>query len=257
MNELIEVETKSVSQNGYEKSSMNALRHGILSRHVVLPHENAAEYNSLLEGLKKHYDPQGPVEEHLVEELAGTIWRKQRVLMAEGANLNKGLKSVINDSLASPTDAAVPWKRGMRQLDTDFQDMFDLTEQEVTQYLQSATGDLAATEKAQGILNAGGRDCYKKAVNALQPDSRDWWLECVANGEFKACTNDLTAFIDEQLLHVCEAEEKNARFHHQIKQQTLGESLQCHRLVKLNRYETHLDRKFERTLAMLIKLKSM
>ncbi|MEF8724022.1 MAG: hypothetical protein V5B30_16010 [Candidatus Accumulibacter delftensis] len=28
-------------------------------------------------------------------------------------------------------------------------------------------------------------------------------------------------------------------------------------LEKLNRYETHLDRKFERTLAMLLKLKSL
>jgi hypothetical protein len=30
-----------------------------------------------------------------------------------------------------------------------------------------------------------------------------------------------------------------------------------HRLEKLNRYETHLDRKFERTLAMLVKLKEL
>jgi hypothetical protein len=28
-------------------------------------------------------------------------------------------------------------------------------------------------------------------------------------------------------------------------------------LEKLNRYETHLDRKFERTLAMLLKLKQL
>ena len=30
-----------------------------------------------------------------------------------------------------------------------------------------------------------------------------------------------------------------------------------YRLEKLSRYETHLDRKFERTLAMLIKLKDL
>jgi hypothetical protein len=42
-----------------------------------------------------------------------------------------------------------------------------------------------------------------------------------------------------------------------IKVQTLGEGLQVHRLEKLNRYETHLDRKFERTLAMLLKLKDL
>ena len=36
-----------------------------------------------------------------------------------------------------------------------------------------------------------------------------------------------------------------------------AEGLQMHRLEKLNRYETHLDRKFGRTLAMLVKLKEM
>jgi hypothetical protein len=40
-----------------------------------------------------------------------------------------------------------------------------------------------------------------------------------------------------------------------IKVQILGEGLQVHGLEKLNRYETHLDRKFERTLAMLLKLR--
>ncbi len=42
-----------------------------------------------------------------------------------------------------------------------------------------------------------------------------------------------------------------------IKAQILGEGLQAHRLETLNRYETHLDRKFERTLAMLLKLKDL
>ena len=51
--------------------------------------------------------------------------------------------------------------------------------------------------------------------------------------------------------------EREARFTPAIKAQTLGEGLQAHRLEKLNRYETHLDRKFERTLAMLLKLKDL
>ena len=47
---------------------------------------------------------------------------------------------------------------------------------------------------------------------------------------------------------------KEARHHQAIKAQTLGEGFQVHRLEKLSRYEAHLDRKFERTLAMLLKL---
>lgn len=51
--------------------------------------------------------------------------------------------------------------------------------------------------------------------------------------------------------------EREARFTPAIKSQILGEGLQAYRLEKLNRYETHLDRKFERTLAMLLKLKDL
>lgn len=50
---------------------------------------------------------------------------------------------------------------------------------------------------------------------------------------------------------------QEVRFQPAIKAQTLGEGLQAHRLEKLSRYETHLDRKFERTLAMLLKLKEL
>jgi hypothetical protein len=37
----------------------------------------------------------------------------------------------------------------------------------------------------------------------------------------------------------------------------LGEGLRAHLMEKLTRYETHQDRKFERTLAMFLKLKDL
>jgi len=42
-----------------------------------------------------------------------------------------------------------------------------------------------------------------------------------------------------------------------IEAEAISEGLRAHRLEKLNRYETHLDRKFERTVAMLLKLKQL
>ena len=67
----------------------------------------------------------------------------------------------------------------------------------------------------------------------------------------------MTAFINEHLSPLCYAQEKEARHHEAIKNQALGEGLQAYKLEKLSRYETHLDRKFERSLAMLIKLKEL
>jgi hypothetical protein len=56
-----------------ERSRLNAIRHGILSRHLVLPWEDRSEYDDLLESLVTEHRPNGPTEHHLVEELAGVI----------------------------------------------------------------------------------------------------------------------------------------------------------------------------------------
>jgi hypothetical protein len=39
------------------------------------------------------HKPEGPTEEHLVEEMAGVLWRKRRLRLAEAAALRRGLKS--------------------------------------------------------------------------------------------------------------------------------------------------------------------
>jgi hypothetical protein len=62
---------------GYQRSRLNAIRHGILFRHLLLPWEDRSEYDDLLESLVTEHRPNGPTEEHLVEELA-TLVRTHR-----------------------------------------------------------------------------------------------------------------------------------------------------------------------------------
>ncbi len=76
----------------YETTRFNALRHGVLSRYTVLPWEDEAEYQALLDALVAEHAPQGPTEEHLVEELAGIIWRKRRLRLAESAIYREELR---------------------------------------------------------------------------------------------------------------------------------------------------------------------
>ena len=88
-------ETKSALPakiGGTEITRFNALRHGVLSRYTVLPWEDAAEYRDLVASLVAEHAPQGPTEEHLVEELAGILWRKRRLRLAEAAAHRHGLK---------------------------------------------------------------------------------------------------------------------------------------------------------------------
>ncbi len=80
---------------GTEITRFNALRHGVLSRYTVLPWENADEYHALVAALVAEHAPQGPTEEHLVEELAGILWRKRRLRLAEAAAHRHGLKGTL------------------------------------------------------------------------------------------------------------------------------------------------------------------
>jgi hypothetical protein len=50
-----------------------------------VPWEDADEYGALVASLIAEHRPQGPTEEHLVEELAGVLWRKRRLRLAEAA----------------------------------------------------------------------------------------------------------------------------------------------------------------------------
>ena len=71
------------TKGDYGISRLNATKHGILSKHTVLPWEDEEEYQNLFSEVVEEYAPKGPTEMHLVEELAGIIWRKRRLRIAE------------------------------------------------------------------------------------------------------------------------------------------------------------------------------
>ena len=240
----------------YEPVRFNAMKHGILSKLAVLAHEDHAEFADLLAALLDEHRPAGMTERHLIEELATIIWRKRRVLLAEGARINEGLKSAANSS-KSVMSSAAPFQRGMVDENTDVRDLLDLTPEGIAEIQKNAALDLAATKKAVAILRKGGPNAYSKARRALIQESRAWWDEHVDDESHPATAEGLAEFIRESLEPICYRMEREARFTPAIKAQTLGEGLQAQRLEKLNRYETHLDRKFERTLAMLLKLKQL
>lgn len=242
--------------DAYAAVRFNALKHGILSRHTVLAHENGDEYQALLTALFDEHLPKAVTEAYLIEELAGIIWRKRRVLQAEGAAINRGLKGAAKNA-ESVIPAAAPFETGLDGKGTNLRGLMQMTRDEVAASLRDAQQDLVATQKASVILQRGAANAYDKALRALRSDSRDWWEQFVEDEEYTATAEGLVDFIREHLEPVCIAAEQESRHHEAIKAQTLGESLQMYRLEKLTRYETHLDRKFERTLAMLVKLKQL
>jgi hypothetical protein len=71
---------------GKQKSSLNALRHGLTGQIVVMPTDDLAAYQRHLDSYTAECDPKGAIEATLVQALADTSWRLNRVAALE-ANL--------------------------------------------------------------------------------------------------------------------------------------------------------------------------
>ena len=89
---------------GKEKSKRNAIKHGIFSGVVVLKGEARAQYESLLEELWRTLQPEGKLEELLVEKLAVDLWRQRRAIVAESAEIRKGIELLDFDLIQNIQD---------------------------------------------------------------------------------------------------------------------------------------------------------
>jgi hypothetical protein len=71
------------TESGKQRSSLNALRHGLTSDTAVLPSEDPAAYQLHCRQFHDEYQPQTPTEIQLVRELADTSWRLNRIPLLE------------------------------------------------------------------------------------------------------------------------------------------------------------------------------
>ena len=79
---------------GKSRSRFNAVKSGNYAVHRPLPSEDQKVYQHLARRLWKRYQPTDPVEELLVDQILGHIWRLGRLERAEKAYLNAIDKSL-------------------------------------------------------------------------------------------------------------------------------------------------------------------
>jgi hypothetical protein len=75
------------SATGKAIVSGNRIRHGILSNKLLLDSECLEDYQALLDDLHAQLKPSGALEFTLVEKIAVTLWRQQRLVRAETATI--------------------------------------------------------------------------------------------------------------------------------------------------------------------------
>ena len=239
----------------------SATRHGAMSRHTVMPWEDRDEYRQLVDALVAEYAPAGPTEHHLVEEVASVMWRRRRLELAEGAAYAIGIRKATTGSYTTTAaDAVAHLQMNMKNEDVNFAAALTATDEETAKELR---GERSAAEKAfkafkflggySGPLN-DSPDAYREALAMLAPGTRDWWLDW--DDEPTETAEALHQWLRDTVttLHrqVTEIEHRGA-----IRDHTMGVAFDPDKLERLARYETHLDRKMERTVGMLIKLREL
>ena len=75
---------------GRARSKMNALRHGLTARVVVLPSEDMDAYNAFSKEIVDSLDPQTPVERQFAQTVADNQWRINRIRSIEDGMLCMG-----------------------------------------------------------------------------------------------------------------------------------------------------------------------
>lgn len=250
---------------GYDGSRLNALRHGILSRFTVLPWEDESEYQTLLDELTAEHLPTGPTETHLVVEMAGVLWRKRRLRLAEVATFQRGLSAttdtysrtahsaLVLSSVAKPTkvDVAAAIKAGVVDVQSEIVDL---------------EADRRATLTAIEILASDRNQAYEDAIDSLDSSTREAWTEQLtwSTDDYDAGITpygpdaiSLRRYLEVEILPWYDKQRSEIVAQPLVRAQALGEALDPDKLERLGRYEVHLDRKLERTLSTLLRLQEM
>jgi hypothetical protein len=77
------------TESGKQRSSLNALGHGLTARAAVLPTEDPDTYQRHIQQFLDEYAPATPTETQLVHEIANTAWRLNRIPFLEAELLSR------------------------------------------------------------------------------------------------------------------------------------------------------------------------
>src|ERR1700753_1181978 len=78
------------TQEGKQRPAMNALRHGLTGRTVVMPYEDMDQYHIFCRRLFQTLAPETPLEEQYAQTFCDTQWRLNRARSLEDAMLSLG-----------------------------------------------------------------------------------------------------------------------------------------------------------------------
>ena len=265
------------TEPGKKRSSQNAFKSGIFSKATLLNGESRADYNALLEGLWETLQPDGKLEELLVEKLASISWRYRRLLVAEGAEIRKNSEFLEFDRQQVEQDEAqeishngqvfaraefayrcvgMIWKiQNPDVLERCIELLVELRqgikadgfdEERDGEVLQTLYGDSNSSQLWRTL-----RDEYSAWFNTAEATEEERRTEEYATPE--QCKQNVLVLIGAEIARLKQYKEKRESIESKRRKvELLRQSVPDSRgLDRLLRYESSLERAYDRTLTQL------
>ncbi|PWB38374.1 MAG: hypothetical protein C3F02_04365 [Parcubacteria group bacterium] len=89
------------TEEGKEVSRYNAIKHGLLSKEVLLSDEDEKNLEELGKRLRAELMPTGEVEVLLVDRIIANVWRLRRLLEVERETMEWQKENCLSDTLTS------------------------------------------------------------------------------------------------------------------------------------------------------------
>ena len=134
---------------GKARSRVNARKHGLTAKTLIIVGENTEDFEELRSQLMQEHDPRSTLEAELVERLAGILWRLRRVPFFEAAIIDA--RQAQLDHEARRTDFSTPY-RTPQEFDGDDKNAEEMSEEDWSVYVGSALLDDAVYGDGLGKL---------------------------------------------------------------------------------------------------------
>src|SRR5438067_3921842 len=90
--------TGPTTPEGRAAVSLNSLKYGLYAETLILPGEDPAAFEALLDRFDTEYQPATPTEEGFVSQLAMATWRRARIQRMEAAFYKSEHKALIGNN---------------------------------------------------------------------------------------------------------------------------------------------------------------
>jgi hypothetical protein len=256
---------------GKERSKRNALKHGIFSTVALLKDELQSEFDALLNRLLDNLQPEGALEVLLVEKLALSAWRLRRLITAETAEIRTAIDFLSWDTEQRQVERAN--KISEYSIRAEGGLIREIANPEVLErclellkVLHDEIGEdgFDYDSDSQTLTKLYGELSSEKWQRTLFDSYRTWSLTAKCSEDVRQQNGFATAECKKNFLSDLDAEIKRLERYKKARASMESERTKLEALRQrvpltpqfdhLLRYETSLERGFDRTLSQLERL---